>query len=165
MDVLFVCLGNICRSPMAEAVLKHLVARRADATAWTIDSAGTGSWHVGADPHAGTQAICRLRGVGLAHHARQIERADFHRFDLLLAMDRMNMANLRELRPRHATARMELLGKYDPQGESEVPDPYHSSDGEAFAAVFTQVERCCRAFLATVPDQVRGNAEPQRADG
>ena len=153
MDVLFVCLGNICRSPMAEAVLLHLTRTRADASLWTVDSAGTGAWHVGADPHAGTLAACARHGVPISHVGRQIDSSDFFRFDRILAMDRMNMRDLRGVRPRGATAIMELLGKYDPQGESEVPDPYHSEGPEEFEAVFAQVERCCRAFLATVGER------------
>jgi low molecular weight phosphotyrosine protein phosphatase len=151
-DVLFVCLGNICRSPMAEAVMIDLVSRRQDAHAWLIDSAGTGSWHVGSEPHAGTLDVCSRRGVPIAHRARQVERSDFHRFDLILAMDRMNLADLRTLRPRGGTAAMELLGKYDPLGESEVPDPYHSHSREEFEQVYAQLERCCRALLETIPD-------------
>jgi protein-tyrosine-phosphatase len=147
-SVLMVCLGNICRSPMAEAVLKHLVARRADATGWRIDSAGTGSWHIGKEPHPLTLAECQRRGVAVDHRARQVERADFARFDFIMAMDRQNLRDLRELvLGEEACAHVSLLGAWDPRGESEVPDPYYSEGSAMYAEVFEQVERCCIGFL------------------
>ena len=92
-----------------------------------------------------------MGGIAISHQARRIEHSDFHRFDLILAMDRANMTALRSVRPRHATAESRLLGSYDPQGVSEVLDPYHSGDAASFQAVFEQIERCCRSLLATIP--------------
>lgn len=123
--VLFVCMGNICRSPLAAAALR---ARLGGETAWAIDvdSAGTHAYHVGepADPRA-FQAGAR-RGYDLAvHRARQVGREDFARFDYVLAMDRANLGELRGLAPAGHGARLALLLEYAPQtGVTEVPDPY-----------------------------------------
>lgn len=137
MRVLMVCLGNICRSPMAEAVLAHL---RPD---WTVDSAGTGGWHAGERPDHRTLAELKRHGIATAHRARQVAAGDFRRFDLILAMDAQNLRDLQAIRPTDATARLELL---DPDG---VPDPYYDG-AEAFAAIYTQIDRCCRK-LAQAP--------------
>jgi protein-tyrosine phosphatase len=131
MRVLMVCLGNICRSPMAEAVLAHLHPD------WTVDSAGTGAWHVGERPDRRTLAELKRHGIATAHRGRQVSPADFTRFDLILAMDAQNLRDLQAIRPADATARLELL---DPDG---VPDPYYDGD-EAFAAIYTQIDRRCR---------------------
>lgn len=156
MRVLMVCLGNICRSPIAEAVLAAQVAARPDAARWSVDSAGTGAWHVGEAPNQRALAVLRRRGVATRHRARQVEAADFARFDRIFAMDGRNLADLEELRPRGAAARLGLLGEHDPLGVAEVPDPYYSEGTAAFEAVFDQVERCCRAFLAGVPPLTAG---------
>jgi protein-tyrosine-phosphatase len=140
MRVLMVCLGNICRSPMAEAVLAHL------APEWTVDSAGTGGWHAGERPDPRTLAELERHGIATAHRARQVTRADFRAFDRIYAMDRQNLRDLAALRPADATAELRLLGEHDPQGVSEVPDPYYDGP-EAFAAVYEQVERCCRSLV------------------
>ncbi len=141
MRVLMICLGNICRSPMAEAVLAQL------APAWQVDSAGTGDWHVGQRPDPRTLTVLKGHGLATAHRGRQVRSADFTEFDLLLGMDRNNLRDLETIRPKNATAHVRLLGAYDPTGESEVPDPYHEADA-AFEEVYVQVERCCRALVA-----------------
>ena len=126
--ILFVCLGNICRSPLAEAVAARDFARAGLDIA--VASAGTGDWHVGgpADPRA--LAVARAHGYTLdAHRARQVVIDDFNRYDWLLAMDRANLAALRALRPTDAPARVSLL--LDAAGidaEGEVPDPYFGDD-------------------------------------
>lgn len=152
--ILFVCLGNICRSPMAEAVLAHLVSARPDADRWRIDSAGTGDWHVGDDPDPRTVAECRRRGVPIRHAGRQVKRSDFADFDRILAMDRRNLADLQALMPAAARAQLDLLGSLDPQGAAEVPDPYYGG-ADGFARVFDQVERCCRVLLERTPPAPR----------
>ena len=149
MRVLMVCLGNICRSPMAEAVLAAL------APSWTVDSAGTGAWHVGQRPDPRTLTVLQRHGYETGHRGRQISAADFGRFDLILVMDRSNLRNVEAVRPVknkkpvanvQKVALVQMLGAYDPQGESEVPDPY-DDDLPEFEAVFTQVERCCRELV------------------
>ena len=131
--VLMVCLGNICRSPMAEAVLAHL---RPD---WTVDSAGTGGWHAGERPDHRTLAELKRHGLATAHRARQVTAEDFRRFDLILAMDRQNLRDLQALAPPDATARLELI---DPD---EVADPYYDGP-EAFAAIYSQILARCQAL-------------------
>ncbi len=142
MRVLMLCLGNICRSPMAETVLASLVPT------WTVDSAGTGAWHVGQLPDSRTLTILRRHGLATTHRGRQVTAADFSSFDVIFAMDRSNLLNLSLVRPldTEVHAEVRLLGDYDPLGASEVPDPYHDGLPE-FEAVFAQVERCCREFV------------------
>ena len=144
--MLMVCLGNICRSPMAESVLQHL------APTWAVDSAGTGDWHVGDPPDHRTITELKRHGLITSHRGRQVEVADLRRFDLVLAMDRRNLRDLEELRPSDATAKLALLGDFArPIGE-EVPDPYH--DGPAtFAAIYAQIERCCQGLITAYPDR------------
>src|SRR4051812_43726587 len=95
--ICFVCLGNICRSPTAHGVMEHLVDQAGLGAAIAIDSAGTGAYHIGELPDAGSCAAARRRGLELTHRARMFERADLDRFDLVLAMDRQNRARLQEL--------------------------------------------------------------------
>jgi len=140
MRVLMLCLGNICRSPMAEAVLARL------APDWEVDSAGTGDWHAGEAPDRRTTAELARHGIERRHLGRQIRPEDFRRFDLILAMDRQNLRNLQSLAPADATAELRLLGDYDPEGGGEVPDPYYDGP-EAFAAIYIQIERCCRGLI------------------
>jgi low molecular weight phosphotyrosine protein phosphatase len=151
MRVLMVCLGNICRSPMAEAVLAHQLAARSDGGRWLVDSAGTGAWHVGERPHHRTRTVLDRHGVAWRHRARQVEAGDFTRFDLILAMDRANHADLGGFQPTDGTARVALLGDYDPEGVAEVPDPYYSEGLGMFEQVYRQCVRCCQGLLAAHP--------------
>lgn len=115
----------------------------------TIDSAGTGSWHVGAPPDARMQAAARGRGYDLSGlRARQVTAADFHRFDLILTMDRSNLADLEALRPQHSTARLYLYLEGDMP--DEMPDPYYEG---GFDRVVTLVEAGARRWLADIADR------------
>jgi protein-tyrosine phosphatase len=146
--ILFVCLGNICRSPTAEGVLRKLVEARGLSASFRIDSAGTSSHHEGELPDPRTRAAARRRGVALEHRARGVTEADFRSFDLLLAMDAANVASLRRMRPSDATAEVRLLRSFDPESppDAEVPDPYYGgSDG--FEDVLDLVERACVGLL------------------
>ncbi len=150
-SVLFVCLGNICRSPMAEAVFIDLATKRGVREKLEIDSCGTGGWHAGEGADRRTVAVCRRRGVPISHVARQVEAADFRTYDLIVAMDRSNMANLRavgcpddKLRLMMEFARRDGA---DAGAASEVPDPYYDRD-EMFDRVFDMLVPACEGLLA-----------------
>ncbi|QIE47092.1 low molecular weight phosphotyrosine protein phosphatase [Pseudohalocynthiibacter aestuariivivens] len=141
--ILFVCLGNICRSPTAEAVARVVLPDL------QVDSAGTGGWHVGEPPYAPMQAAARARGYNLSGlRARQVVSADFDRFDLIVAMDQDNRAALEELRPSGASAPVRVLTDYAPgAGMDHVPDPYYTRD---FDGVLDLIERCIRRLGAAL---------------
>jgi len=144
----FVCLGNICRSPTAEAVMRGLLASEGLADRVSVDSAGTGDWHVGEPRDARSTAVGKKRGRPLAGCARQFQPGDFSRFDYVLAMDRKNLRDLQALAPDAvARAKVRLLRSFDPEaGDDEVPDPYYGgSDG--FERVFDICEAACRGLL------------------
>jgi protein-tyrosine phosphatase len=149
MKLLFVCLGNICRSPTAHGVMQKLVDDAGLSSRIAIDSAGTGNWHVGELPDPRSREAALVRGYDLSHRARQVTREDFDRFDLILAMDRSNLHNLRAI--ANGPARVELLRAFDPSAPpgAEVPDPY-SGDGDDFEKVLDICERACAGLLAHV---------------
>lgn len=138
VSVLFVCLGNICRSPLAEAAFRR-EARRVGLDIVT-DSAGTGDWHVGKAPDRRAQAVARRQGDDIAHYrARQVMVADFERFTHIVALDTQNLADLEKLRPFGATARLSLLLDHVPGREGQsVADPYYGDD-EAFDLAWSEV--------------------------
>jgi phosphoribosylamine--glycine ligase len=145
--ILFVCLGNICRSPLAEGVFR---ARAAEAgLAVDVDSAGTGDWHLGHPPDPRAQAVARANGVALEHlRARLVTPQDFHSFTHILAMDEANLVNLRALRPVDATAHLGLFMDFAPEaGTSVVPDPYYGS-ADDFARTYTLVDAAARGLVA-----------------
>jgi protein-tyrosine phosphatase len=147
--VLFVCLGNICRSPTAEGVLRAIATREFPALPLTLDSAGTANYHVGEPPDRRTVAAARRRGFDLsALRARQVSLADFTHFDYVLAMDRANLADLARLKPASAGARLGLFLDYAPgSGYAEVPDPYYGG-AEDFERVLDLCEAAARGLLA-----------------
>ena len=152
MRVLFVCLGNICRSPTAEGVMRRLVRERGLEDEIEIDSAGTGDWHVGSPPDRRATDAAGRRGITLEGAARTVGPADFEDFDLLLAADRSNADELRRRAPDPAArAKVRLLREFDPAavaaGELEVPDPYYGADG-GFDEVLDIVEAACEGLLA-----------------
>ena len=149
MKVLFVCLGNICRSPTAEGVLRAIAAREFPELNLEIDSAGTADYHVGKPPDRRTVAAGRRRGYDLAGlRARQVRADDFQRFDLLLAMDRANLAELESRCLVGATAEVALFMAYAPGNEyDEVPDPYYGGV-EDFERVLDLCEAASRGLLA-----------------
>jgi protein-tyrosine phosphatase len=147
MRVLFVCAGNICRSPTAEGVMRGLVAEADLHDEIEVESAGTGSWHVGDPPDPRSVAAAAERGVELTGAARQVDEADFEGFDLLVAMDRSNRDALTRLAPdEEARDRIKLIREYADGEEHDVPDPYYGGE-EGFAEVVEIVERNCRALL------------------
>ncbi len=141
MRILFVCLGNICRSPTAEGVLRHKLREAGLADQVEVASAGTGEWHIGKAPDKRSQAAAKLRGYDLsAQRARQVTRADFATYDLILAMDQSNLRNLKAMQPAKAKAELDLfLRRYDAPVD-EVPDPYYDGD-QGFEQVLDLIER------------------------
>jgi protein-tyrosine phosphatase len=148
MRICFVCLGNICRSPTAHGVMEKLVAEAGLGQRITLDSAGTGSWHVGELPDPRAREAAALRGYDLTHHARQFVEADLGRFDLVLAMDRSNLRDLQRMARGRGEPRIELLRAFDPGAPAgaEVPDPY-SGGREGFEIVLDICERACAGVL------------------
>ncbi|MTH98215.1 low molecular weight protein-tyrosine-phosphatase [Roseibium sp. RKSG952] len=121
--ILFVCLGNICRSPLAEGIFRRRAEERGQTDTYRFDSAGTGAWHVGNPPDPRSIAIARHHGIDISgQRARQVVEADFKRFDLILAMDRSNLETLSGRMPATGTAQVQLLLDHPPQ---DVPDPYY----------------------------------------
>ncbi len=149
MKVLFVCLGNICRSPTAEGVLRAIAARERLSLKLEIDSAGTADYHVGKPPDRRTIAAARRRGYDLSGlRARQLAPEDFERFDLLLAMDRANLAELESRRIAGAPAQLALFMSFAPGSRyAEVPDPYYGGV-EDFERVLDLCEAASRGLLA-----------------
>ena len=145
ISVLFVCMGNICRSPLAECVFRHKVNLRGVADRFEIDSAGTGGWHAGHPPDARMQRVGRANGIDIQGSARQVRRNDLSRFSHLICMDRDNLENLLAIgAPRE---RIRLLLEFDPAGERrEVPDPYYGDD-DGFDLVFRLVDRACDGLI------------------
>lgn len=147
MKILMVCLGNICRSPIAEGVLRHLVQARG--LGWTVDSAGTANYHVGEAPDHRARAAMKRNGMNIdTLRGRQVAPYDFHRFDLLLAMDVNNINDLQRTAPDPTSRRrVKLLMDFHPVGSiREVPDPYHGDDSD-FDHVFNLVIAACENLL------------------
>lgn len=149
--VLFVCLGNICRSPAAEAVFLHLVQEAGLSDHFEVDSAGTGHWHVGNLPDRRMQAAAEQRGIPLTSRARQIEAADLDRFDHVLTMDDDNLAAVRRLaRDKRVRARIAPLTSHCQRLRArEVPDPYYGGP-EGFDQVLDLLDDACSGLLLTL---------------
>ena len=138
--LLFVCLGNICRSPTAEAVMRTLIAERGMQDQVEVDSAGIGAWHTGSPPDERACAAATRRGITVAGEARQVTRHDFTVFDLMLAMDASNLHDLRRLAPSGTEHKVRLLADVD------VPDPYYGG-ADGFDRVLDLVEGACGRLL------------------
>ncbi len=150
MRVLFVCLGNICRSPTAEGVFRRKLQQAGLEQQVEVDSAGTGDWHVGRAPDSRTRLAAQRRGYDLSSlRARQVQPADFQRFDLILAMDHSNLAHLRAARPAAAAAELDLLLRRFDLPVEEVPDPYYGGE-DGFETVLDLIEQACEGLLAEV---------------
>ena len=149
--VLFVCLGNICRSPTAHGVFDAVLARHGLASLVEVDSCGTGSWHVGEPPDARATEEAGARGYQLAHlRARQIHARDFDHYDYILAMDRQNLADLQRLCPQDYVGRLELFLNFAQDiGLDEVPDPYYGGP-RGFAEVLDLVEAASEGLLGVL---------------
>jgi protein-tyrosine phosphatase len=155
--LLFVCLGNICRSPLAEAAFRA-EAERAGLAA-LADSAGTGDWHVGQPPDQRARAEALRHGIDISGlRARQVEPADFHRFDHVLALDANNLADLRHIRPADGTARLSLLLDHVPgMAGRSVADPYWGGEAD-FAATWAEVTLAARSLVVLLAGQTASSA-------
>lgn len=164
LRVCFVCLGNICRSPTAHAVMARLVADAGLAAAIEVDSAGTAAYHAGELPDVRSREAARRRGLVLDHRARPFTAADLDRFDLVVAMDGQNLQRLRQLAGGRADppdeaqdeAQIVLLRSFDPAAApgAEVPDPW-GGGADGFEDVLDQCERACAGLLAHLREQLR----------
>lgn len=155
ISVLMVCLGNICRSPMAEGVFRHILATEGLQERIRVDSAGTGSWHVGESPDVRSVRTAAVHGVKLAGNARQVRPEDFRDFDYIVAMDLENREALQNFRDGvGGDAALYLLREFDPNGGpgAEVPDPYYGGP-RGFEDVYDMVDRSCRGLLAHILDE------------
>jgi low molecular weight protein-tyrosine phosphatase len=147
MYVLFVCMGNICRSPTAEGVMRRLIED--EGLDIEVDSAGTGGWHAGEPPDERATVAAQRRGVTLEGAARQVKASDFRRFDVLVAMDRGNLRDLLDLAPdEEAREKVRLLVP-----DADVPDPYYGGD-RGFETVLDMVESACRELLDELRERV-----------
>ncbi len=153
--ILFVCMGNICRSPTAEGVFRHLASTEAPDLAVHVDSAGTHAYHIGEPPDQRAQRAAVRRGVDLAElRARRVVEDDFARFDLILAMDELNIAILQEQCPQAYSDRIGLFLDYAPQlGRVDVPDPYYGGNN-GFELVLDLVEEASRGLLSRLRTSV-----------
>lgn len=154
VNVVFICMGNICRSPTAEAVFRHYVEKAGLEDRILIDSAGTHDYHIGAPPDARTQRVAKQRGYDMsALRGRQVEAHDFQRFDYVLAMDEANLSILQRLRPREAPAHLGLFLEFAQRHtEREVPDPYYGG-ADGFEKVLDLVEDAAHGLLAHIKEQ------------
>lgn len=150
--VLFVCLGNICRSPAAEGVMLSLLKEKPDARSWMVDSAGTGNYHVGDLPDERMRIHARRRGLELTHRCRQVNEGDFDDFDLILAMDSSNYQNLRRIAPSPETEKkvIAIADFFSPCTRYDyVPDPYYEG-AEGFELVLDLLEASAENVYDTI---------------
>ncbi len=152
--LLFICLGNICRSPMAEGVFRRVIEQEGVADRFEIDSAGLGDWHIGQAPDTRAQAAAAGRDMDISTQcARQVAIEDFHRFDLLLAMDRNNLAELKQLAPAGTENKLRQFLDYAPHlGAIDVPDPFFGG-AEGFDHALDLIEAASEGLL----DSLIGN--------
>lgn len=158
--ILFVCLGNICRSPMAEGVFRRVAEEEGLIDRFEIDSAGLGDWHIGQAPDHRAQKAARSRGVYISDQsARQVVDEDFDRFDLLLVMDRSNYAELKARAPHEARAKIRPFLDFAPHvGTRDVPDPFFGG-AEGFDRALDLIEAAARGLLASLAGEELGAAK------
>ncbi|KAF7393815.1 hypothetical protein HZH68_010634 [Vespula germanica] len=146
--VLMICLGNICRSPIAEAVFDDKIKKLDLTNQWEVNSAALIGYHTGKNPDRRAMSILKQKGLtSYSHRARPITVDDFDKYDWIFGMDVQNIQELNKLKPQGSKAIIELLGKYDPQGETIIRDPYYDDDITGFEKVYDQCVRSITAFL------------------
>jgi len=144
MKILMVCLGNICRSPLAEGIMaKKIGDHQLD---WEVDSAGTASYHLGSPPDARSVAVAAEHGIDISHQrCRQLQVTDFYEFDIIIAMDAQNYNNIRSIQPADGTAEVKMLLNYAHPGQNrQVPDPYYHG---GFEAVYDMISEACEVLV------------------
>ena len=149
VEISFVCLGNICRSPLAQGVFQDLVNQKKLEQKIIVTSAGTGGWHIGNLPDERMRRTAQSKGIQLESRARQFQSADFNRFNLVLAMDHSNLARLEEIAPSNLSPeKLMLFRSFDPEcnGNQDVPDPYYGG-AKGFEEVYSMVKRTCPPLL------------------
>ena len=154
LSVLFVCLGNICRSPSADGVFRAKVEAAGLSDDILVDSAGTAAWHIGKSPDSRSAEHALRRGYDLSMlRARQVTEEDFDQFDYVLAMDAQNLSDLKQLRRSSSKAELGLFLEYGAHAEKEVPDPYYGG-AQGFEHVLDLVESACDGLLAKLRSQL-----------
>ncbi len=150
VSVLFVCLGNICRSPSAEGVFRSVAERHGLLDRLELDSCGTGSWHIGKQPDARATEAASRRGIDISGlRARQISEQDLDRFDYVLVMDRQNLADVRDIWRQNGGTEPELFLAYSKTGHDEVPDPYYGGE-DGFEQVLDLIEDAAEGLIADI---------------
>lgn len=145
-SILFVCLGNICRSPLAEGIFREVLVTRGMEQNFLLDSAGTGGWHAGSTPDPRSIEIAARHGIDISgQKARKVSADDFSRFDLIFGMDRSNVADLKAVAPQGAQERVHLFLDFAGSSGREVPDPYYGGP-EGFASVYRMIREASEAI-------------------
>lgn len=147
INVLFVCLGNICRSPVAEALFMDMVRQKKMQHLFSADSAGTASYHIGKRADSRSIQVAKNNGITITHLARAFSVTDFDKFDLIVAMDKNNLQDINKLKPKYAAATVVLMRQFDDQFPlTDVPDPYYCEQSD-FQNMYRILDSCCNQLL------------------